>query len=248
MGTWHPTLSGTSVIYKNRDLQTRRSSKSWHRDESEKCFGEGAQSQGTCSDILFHFPSRPTVTSHLVFVVCREIFGGAWCTGWLMEKSCRSRFPHAVLWVLALPSLLSLCFTELNHVRTNQMLLLKVFVYFCMEFLSYSYFHCCHSTIKTSIGKSKVNLSKNTCSVVSYKNISNIQTILCYTAKCLSAHGGKLWLVHLFSCRGQQHTLDLSDGQHELQAQALGKESLASPTSIPKLSLSYLTEQCADCK
>lgn len=82
VGTWHPTLSGTSVIYKNRDLQMRRSSKSWHRDESEKCFGEGAQSQGTCSDILFHFPSRPTVTSHLVFVVRREIFGGAWCAGW----------------------------------------------------------------------------------------------------------------------------------------------------------------------
>lgn len=85
MGTLHPTSSGTSVIYKNRDLQTRRSSKSWHRDESEKCFGEGAQIQGTCSDILFHFPSRPTVTSHFVFVVCWEIFGGAWCTGWAIS-------------------------------------------------------------------------------------------------------------------------------------------------------------------
>lgn len=85
VGTWHPTSSGTSVIYKNRDLQRRRNSKSWHRDESEKCFGEGAQSQGTCSDILFHFPSRPTVTSHLLFVVCRHIFGGAWCTGWAID-------------------------------------------------------------------------------------------------------------------------------------------------------------------
>lgn len=86
VGTWHPTSSGTSVIYKNRDLQRRRRSKSWHRDESEKCLAEGgAQSQGTCSDILFHFPSRPTVTSHLVFVVCRRILGGAWCTGWAVH-------------------------------------------------------------------------------------------------------------------------------------------------------------------
>lgn len=98
VGKWHPTLSGTSVIYKNRDLQRRRGSSSWHRDESEKCFGEGAQSQGTCSDILFHFPSRLTVTSHLVVVVCRQIFGGRGALAeQLMEKSCRCRFPHAVL-------------------------------------------------------------------------------------------------------------------------------------------------------
>lgn len=103
------------VLYKCH-LQEQRftkccSSKNLHRDESEKCLGEHAQSQGTCSNISFLCPSRPTVTSYLVFVVCREIFGGTWYMAeQLMEKSCCSRFPHAVLSVCALPLLFIIVF------------------------------------------------------------------------------------------------------------------------------------------
>lgn len=82
---------------------------------------------------IYYFIFLPDPLSlHIWYLLCAEkslVARGALAEQF-MEKSCRSSFPHAVLWVLALPSLLSSCFTQLNHVRTNQMLLLKSFCLF----------------------------------------------------------------------------------------------------------------------
>lgn len=74
-----------------------------------------------------------TLSLHIWYLLCAEkllVAHGALAEQF-MEKSCRSRFPHAVLWVWAFLHLY-------HHVLPNwtmreQMLLLKVFVYFCME-------------------------------------------------------------------------------------------------------------------
>lgn len=78
---------------------------------------------------IYHFIFLPDPLSlHIWYLLCADeplVAHGALAEPF-MEKRCRRRFPHTVLLVLALPSILSSCSPELNRVRTNQFLLLQL--------------------------------------------------------------------------------------------------------------------------